>query len=44
MDGSRPFLEVAGDWLYVLPKELQDFKAFNERWYVNDIIARHKKG
>jgi hypothetical protein len=44
MDGTLPFPEVAGGWLYVLPKELQDFKTFNERWYVDDFIARHKNG
>lgn len=42
MDGSRPFPEVYGGVFYVLPKELEQFKTFNERWFLNDYMARHK--
>jgi hypothetical protein len=42
MDGSQPFPEVTGGIFYVLPKEMEDFKAFNQRWYVDDFVMRHK--
>jgi len=42
MDGSQPFPEVYGGVFYVLPKELEQFKNFNERWYLNDFLARRK--
>jgi hypothetical protein len=42
MDGSRPFPEVEGGILYVLPMEMEQFTAFNRRWYLNDYLARQK--
>jgi hypothetical protein len=42
MDGSKPFPEVYGGLFYVLSVEMEQFKTFNERWFLNDYVARHK--
>lgn len=41
MDGSKPYPEVDGGLLYVMTKEMDQFKEFNARWFFDDYVARH---
>jgi hypothetical protein len=42
MDGSKPFPEIDGGVFYVVGKQFDQFKALNQRWYLDDYLARHK--
>jgi len=42
MDGAKPFPAPDGGLLWVLKEEMEQFNAFNRRWYLDEFLARHK--
>jgi hypothetical protein len=42
VDGAKPFPEPDGGILWVINAEMEQFNAFNKRWYLDDFVARHK--
>jgi hypothetical protein len=40
LDGSYPWPEPDGGFLWVLGQEMDQFGQFNETWYLNDMAAR----
>jgi hypothetical protein len=42
MDGSKPFSEYSGGIFAVLGKEMEQFKEFHDKWYLEDFAAEGK--
>jgi hypothetical protein len=39
-DGTRAFSKWTGGWLGVARAQIDDFNSFNDRWYLNDLLAK----
>ena len=40
LDGRKAYPEWTGGWLGVLQKEMEQYSAFHDDWYLNDLARR----